>query len=103
MELFPKLRELLDRRGRHLSGGEQQMLAIGRALLSSPKLLLPDEPSQGLAPVIVAAVVETLKKLQGQELGILLGEQNWDIPLRMSARVCLIHQRSTSFQGSVEA
>src|SRR3546814_15020927 len=90
--LFRSLRELLDRRGRHLSGGEQQMLAIGRALLSSPKLLLLDEPSQGLAPVIVDAVVETLKKLQGQEIGILLVEQNADIAIEIADRVCIIDQ-----------
>src|SRR3546814_9633222 len=102
MELFPKLKELLVRRGRHLSGGEQQMLAIGRALLSSPKLLLLDEPSQGLAPVIVDAVVETLKKLQGQEIGILLVEQNADIAIEIADRVCIIDQGSIVFQGSVE-
>jgi branched-chain amino acid transport system ATP-binding protein len=102
LDLFPKLKELLDRRGRHLSGGEQQMLAIGRALLSSPKLLLLDEPSQGLAPVIVDTVVDTLKKLQGQEIGILLVEQNAEIAIEIADRVCIIDQGSIVFQGPVE-
>lgn len=102
LDLFPMLKELLDRRGRHLSGGEQQMLAIGRALLSSPKLLLLDEPSQGLAPVIVDTVMETLKKLQGQEIGILLVEQNAEIAIEVADRVCIIDQGSIVFQGPVE-
>src|SRR3546814_4947264 len=97
MELFPKLRELLDRRGRHLSGGEQQMLAIGRALLSSPKLLLLDEPSQGLAPVIVDAVVETLKKLQGQEIGIRSEEHTSELQslMRISYAVFCLKKNNT--------
>jgi len=101
-EMFPALRELADRKGSHLSGGEQQMLAIGRALLSSPSYLLLDEPSQGLAPVIVDTVVDTLKRLQAEGIGILLVEQNADIAIELADRVCIIDQGSIVFKGAVE-
>jgi len=101
-EMFPALRELADRKGSHLSGGEQQMLAIGRALLSSPTYLLLDEPSQGLAPVIVDTVVDTLKRLQGEGIGILLVEQNAEIAVELADRVCIIDQGSIVFQGGVD-
>ncbi len=99
-ELFPALRELRGRRGGHLSGGEQQMLAIGRALLSSPSYLLLDEPSQGLAPVIVEIVIDTLHKLRRENIGILLVEQNAELAIELADRICIIDQGSIAFEGS---
>jgi branched-chain amino acid transport system ATP-binding protein len=100
LTLFPALKEMLDRKGGQLSGGEQQMLAIGRALLSSPKYVLLDEPSQGLAPIIVDTVVETLHQLRGHDLGILLVEQNAEIALEIADRVCLVDQGNIVFAGT---
>jgi len=76
LERFPKLEELKYRRGRFLSGGEQQMLAIGRALVTGPELLLFDEPSQGLAPMVIDSVIDMLKALKRERVSMLLVEQN---------------------------
>jgi len=100
LELFPALQPLRARKGGQLSGGEQQMLAIGRALLSSPRYLLLDEPSQGLAPIIVDKVVETLRHLRGRAIGILLVEQNAEIALDLADRVCVIDQGSIALDGT---
>jgi branched-chain amino acid transport system ATP-binding protein len=75
-ELFPRLRERRTQPGRTLSGGEQQMLAIGRALVGSPKLLLVDEPSEGLAPMVVAEIFESLARMRDAGIALLLVEQN---------------------------
>jgi branched-chain amino acid transport system ATP-binding protein len=100
LELFPALKPLLDRKGGQLSGGEQQMLAIGRALMSSPRYVLLDEPSQGLAPIIVDKVMDTLHHLRGRDLGILLVEQNAEIALDLADRVCVIDQGRVMLDGT---
>lgn len=97
---FPKLRELAGRYGRQLSGGEQQMVAIARALLTGPEILLLDEPSQGLAPVIVDSVFETIKGLAGEGLSILLVEQNVELSLEVADRVYLLEERRIVFGGT---
>jgi len=99
-EMFPPLARLQDRRGRFLSGGEQQMLAIARALVTGPRLLLLDEPSQGLAPVIVDAVVDSIAEMKSQGLSILLVEQDLEIPFKLADYVYIIDQGELVFSGS---
>jgi branched-chain amino acid transport system ATP-binding protein len=85
-DLFPRLAERRRNGGAQLSGGEQQMLAIGRALLGNPKLLIMDEPSEGLAPTIVESLVETFKRLAEEGLAILLIEQNLGVAASIAER-----------------
>ena len=85
-ELFPRLAERRKNGGAELSGGEQQMLAIGRALLGNPKLLIMDEPSEGLAPTIVETLIDTFKALEEQGLAILLIEQKLDVATSLAER-----------------
>jgi branched-chain amino acid transport system ATP-binding protein len=85
-ELFPRLRERERQKAGTMSGGEQQMLAIGRALMAAPKLLLLDEPSMGLAPVLVERIYETIREINQQGTTILLVEQNANYALDVSAR-----------------
>ena len=83
---FPRLRERLTQYGGTLSGGEQQMLAMGRALMSQPKLLLLDEPSMGLAPILVEEIFEIIKWINAQGTSILLVEQNAAMALSIAHR-----------------
>jgi branched-chain amino acid transport system ATP-binding protein len=85
-DLFPRLRERTRNGGAQLSGGEQQMLAIGRALLTNPKLLVMDEPSEGLAPAIIEHLVETFRTLEQEGLAILLIEQNLGMATSIAER-----------------
>jgi branched-chain amino acid transport system ATP-binding protein len=103
LERFPKLREVLDRKGRLLSGGEQQMLAIARAMLSGPNLLLLDEPSQGLAPLVVETVMSTIEQLKRERVSLLLVEQNAEMALRLADRVYVIDHGSIVFEGTPAA
>jgi len=98
--VFPALVPLRDRRGRFLSGGEQQMLAIARALVTGPKLLLLDEPSQGLAPVIVDAVISSIEAMRDEGLAILLVEQNVDLALGVADRAAIVDQGAIVFDGT---
>jgi branched-chain amino acid transport system ATP-binding protein len=102
LERFPKLRDVLDRKGRFLSGGEQQMLAIARALMTGPELLLLDEPSQGLAPLVVDAVMSTIRDLKTERVSMLLVEQNADLALRLADRVYVIDHGTVVFEGTPE-
>ncbi len=86
LELFPRLRERLKQRGGTLSGGEQQMLAMGRALMSRPKILLLDEPSMGLAPMLVETIFNTIVEINRQGVAVLLVEQNAMMALNVAHR-----------------
>lgn len=92
LERFPRLRERLHHNGNQLSGGEQQMLAIGRALMGNPKLLLMDEPSEGLAPLIVEEISNLLDGLKVQGLAILLVEQNFHFATKSADHILLMNK-----------
>jgi branched-chain amino acid transport system ATP-binding protein len=85
-ELFPRLAQRRNNGGAQLSGGEQQMLAIGRALLTNPKLLIMDEPSEGLAPAIIESLIEVFRSLSGEGLAILVVEQNLAVATALAER-----------------
>jgi branched-chain amino acid transport system ATP-binding protein len=97
-ELFPVLRQRADGRGTALSGGEQQMLAIGRALMSNPDLLVLDEPSEGLAPVIVDQVAEVLRRLHEEGTALLLIEQHLSL-IEKVARSCHVLSKGRIVEG----
>lgn len=98
-EIFPKLRELADRQAGFLSGGEQQMLTIGRTLMCNPELLLLDEPSEGLAPIVVDHLLEQVNALKRQGLTILLAEQGVDFSLRLADRVYVLEKGAVRHSG----
>ncbi len=98
-DLFPKLGELSGRRGGFLSGGEQQMLTIGRSLLTNPELLLLDEPSEGLAPLVVESLLEQIGRLKREGLTILLAEQGVDFSLALADRVYVLEKGTIRHSG----
>jgi branched-chain amino acid transport system ATP-binding protein len=98
-DLFPRLRELRDRRGGFLSGGEQQMLTIARTLMLNPELLLLDEPSEGLAPMIVDQLLDRIGALKRQGLTIVLAEQSVDFSLALADRVYVLEKGAVRFSG----
>jgi branched-chain amino acid transport system ATP-binding protein len=100
IELFPRLKERLQQAAGSLSGGEQQMLAIGRALMGNPRVLLMDEPSEGLAPLIVAEVGRTLLRLKAEGQSILLVEQNIKLALDLADEVVILNTGRVAFSGS---
>jgi branched-chain amino acid transport system ATP-binding protein len=99
-DLFPKLRELRDRQGGFLSGGEQQMLTIARTLMGNPELLLLDEPSEGLAPLVVDHLAEQITRLKRDGLTILLAEQNVDFCLDLADRVYVLEKGHIRSHGT---
>ena len=100
-QLFPKLSSLADQRGGSLSGGEQQMLTIARTLMTSPRLLLLDEPSEGLAPVVVKALGDAIAELKSRGLTILLSEQNVKFARRLADRAYIIERGEIKFAGAI--
>jgi branched-chain amino acid transport system ATP-binding protein len=99
-ELFPRLKERRNQRAKTLSGGEQQMLAIGRGLMTNPDCLIMDEPSEGLAPIIIQGVWEAIGKLKEQGLSILLVEQNAALALRLVDYVHVISKGQVVYSSS---
>src|SRR5258706_7138920 len=99
-ELFPRLAERTQNRGRQLSGGEQEMLSIGRALLLNPKLLILDEPSQGLAPLIVREVFRVVSRIRREGIPVLLVEQNARLSLEISDHVYVLDDGKVIHSGS---
>jgi branched-chain amino acid transport system ATP-binding protein len=99
-DLFPKLRELMNRQGGFLSGGEQQMLTIARTLMGNPELLLLDEPSEGLAPLVVEHLKEQIARLKQEGLTILLAEQNIGFSLDLADRVYVLEKGHIRFDGT---
>jgi branched-chain amino acid transport system ATP-binding protein len=98
-QLFPVLRELRDRLGGFLSGGEQQMLTIARTLMGNPELLLLDEPSEGLAPLVVEALLQTIRALKERGVTILLAEQGVDFSLALADRVYVLEKGTIRHTG----
>ncbi|SIS98482.1 amino acid/amide ABC transporter ATP-binding protein 2, HAAT family [Roseivivax lentus] len=101
--LFPNLAERADAPGRALSGGEQQMLSIARTLMGNPACLLLDEPSEGIAPVIVAEMVRAIRRLKGEGLTILLSEQTLPFARAVADRVAVIDHGRVVFEGTFDA
>jgi branched-chain amino acid transport system ATP-binding protein len=99
--LFPALHPIQNRRGGYLSGGEQQMLTIARTLMGNPDLLLLDEPSEGLAPIVVQQLGEQISKLRQEGMTILLCEQNARFSLDLSDRLYILEKGEVRYQGNV--
>ena len=98
-DLLPRLKERRNQDGGTLSGGEQQMLAVGRALVAGPKLLMLDEPSMGLAPLIVAQIMELIADINSQGTAVLLVEQNARAALRIADRAYVVESGATTLEG----
>lgn len=99
LDLFPRLRERISQRAGTMSGGEQQMLAVSRAMMGAPKLLMLDEPSMGLAPVLVDMIFETITKIRGQGITILLIEQNAAAALDIADRAYVLESGTIKMSG----
>jgi branched-chain amino acid transport system ATP-binding protein len=98
--LFPQLKMIQKRLGGQLSGGEKQMLTIARALVGNPELLLLDEPCEGLAPMVVASLLEAVKKIRSQGVTVLLTEQNVHFCIKLSDRVYILDEGKVVFEGT---
>jgi branched-chain amino acid transport system ATP-binding protein len=100
--LFPRLAERIKNKGRQLSGGEQQMLAMARALGSQPQFLMLDEPTEGLAPLLVERISETIVELKRQKVAMLLVTQETKLALQVSSRILFMEKGSICYQGSAD-
>lgn len=100
-EIFPVLKKLAHRQGGNLSGGEQQMLTIGRTLMGNPELLLLDEPTEGLAPLVLKALEEQIQELKNRGMTILLSEQNVKSAMKLSDRAYVIDKGLICYQGTI--
>jgi branched-chain amino acid transport system ATP-binding protein len=100
LELFPDVGEFLDRRAAALSGGQQRMVAIARTLMGNPGLLLLDEPSEGLAPLVVSAILERLKRLKATGTTVLISEQNLRFANELADRVSIIERGEIRYEGT---
>jgi branched-chain amino acid transport system ATP-binding protein len=100
--IFPVLTKLADRKGGYLSGGEQQMLTIGRTLMGNPDLLLLDEPSEGLAPLVVRDLGRQIQRLKDEGITILLCEQNAKFATALSDRAYVLEKGQVRFTGTIE-
>ncbi|MBI4636157.1 MAG: ABC transporter ATP-binding protein [Candidatus Rokubacteria bacterium] len=103
LDHFPKLRERIAHKGRFLSGGEQQMLAIARGMVAAPALMLVDEPTEGLAPLLVQTLTEVLAEINRRGTTVLLVEQTLEVALALSHRLYVMDQGRIQFEGSPEA
>jgi branched-chain amino acid transport system ATP-binding protein len=101
--LFPNLGEMRHRPGGQMSGGEQQMLTIARTLMGNPEAILLDEPSEGLAPVIVQMMARAINAMKLEGIAILLSEQNWAFAASIGDRACVIERGEIRFEGSMAA
>jgi len=101
-EIYPRLRERWNQEGTSLSGGEQQMLALSRAIVQDPVLMLVDEPSEGLMPIMVEKIGEVLKEIRDRGVTILLVEQNVEMALEISSRCYLMDEGVVKFEGTPE-
>ncbi|HEU6442019.1 MAG TPA: ABC transporter ATP-binding protein [Microvirga sp.] len=99
--LFPNLAEMRGRRGNQMSGGEQQMLAIARTLMGNPDAILLDEPSEGIAPVIVQMMAQAIRAMKAEGVAVLLSEQNWAFAAGISDRAIVIERGEMRFEGSM--
>jgi len=102
LDLFPRLKERIKQTAGTMSGGEQQMLAVSRALMGDPKLLLLDEPSMGLAPVLVELIFDTIVKIRKQGITILLIEQNATAALEVADRAYVLESGKVKMSGSAK-
>ena len=103
LEFFPRLRERIAHKGRFLSGGEQQMLAIARGLVARPRLMLVDEPTEGLAPLLVQSLTQILGEISRRGTTILLVEQTLEVALALSHRLYVMDQGRIQFEGTPDA
>jgi branched-chain amino acid transport system ATP-binding protein len=101
--IFPNLAEMRNRRASAMSGGEQQMLTIARTLMGNPDAVLLDEPSEGLAPVIVEQMAEAVLRMKAEGIAVLLSEQNLDFAAAVSDRAYVIEKGAIRYQGTMEA
>jgi branched-chain amino acid transport system ATP-binding protein len=100
--LFPKLKQIEKRLGKQLSGGEQQMLTIARTLMGNPELVLLDEPSQGLAPIMVNILTEAIKKMKSLGITLLMSEQNINLAIKVASRVYVLDNGKIVFESAIK-